>query len=93
MGSFVEGLTYITDDFIKLNFRKTDGVNVLQDAIAMSRDLYESLSESDIEDLKQQRFDKWLASIKAAQDAPPEEPQEQEESQDPEQEESQESEV
>lgn len=75
MGSFVEGLVYISDDFIKLNFRKTDGVNVLQDAIAMSRDLYESMSESDIEALKQQRFDKWLASIAAAQAAAEETPQ------------------
>jgi hypothetical protein len=46
---------------VKIDFEKTDGVYTLQDALHLPDD--HTLSESDIEAMKQQRFDKWLLII------------------------------
>ena len=46
---------------VKIDFEKTDGVYTLQDALHLPDD--HTFSESDIEAMKQQRFDKWLLII------------------------------
>ena len=43
---------------VKIDFEKTDGVYTLQDALHLPDD--HALSESDIEAMKQERFDNWL---------------------------------
>ena len=48
---------------IKIDFTKTDGVYTLQDALYLPDD--HTLTETDIEAMKQQRFDNWLAVITA----------------------------
>lgn len=48
---------------IKIDFTKTDGTYTLQDALYLPDD--NVLTEADIEALKQQRFDNWLAVITA----------------------------
>lgn len=46
---------------IKIDFTKTDGTYTLQDALCLPDD--HTLSEADIDAMKQARFDNWLAII------------------------------
>lgn len=46
---------------VKIDFQKTDGVYTLQDALHLEDD--HAFSEADIEAMKQQRFDNWMAVI------------------------------
>lgn len=43
---------------VKIDFEKTDGVYTLQDALHLPDD--HAFSESDIEAMKQERFDNWI---------------------------------
>jgi hypothetical protein len=46
---------------IKIDFEKTDGLRVLRDAIYLKED--HNLTEEEIEAIKQQRFDTWIAIL------------------------------
>ena len=46
---------------VKIDFEKTDGVYTLQDALHLPDD--HAFSESDIEAMKQERFDNWVAIL------------------------------
>ena len=48
---------------IKIDFTKTDGVNIFNDAIWLEDD--HALSVDDIDAMQQARFDDWLAIITA----------------------------
>lgn len=48
---------------MKIDFTKTDGTYTLQDALYLPDD--HNLSDADIEVIKQQRFDNWVAIITA----------------------------
>ena len=48
---------------IKIDFTKTDGTYTFQDALYLPDN--HALSDSDIEAMKQQRFDNWVAIITA----------------------------
>lgn len=51
---------------ISIPFEKTDGTYTLRDAIILKDD--HTLTEADIEAIKQQRFDNWIAVITAPAD-------------------------
>jgi heme/copper-type cytochrome/quinol oxidase subunit 2 len=57
---------------VKIDFEKTDGVYTLQDALHLPDD--HNFSESDIEVMKQQRFDNWMLVITAPAPEPTPEP-------------------
>ena len=44
-----------------IQFEMTDGVNTLRDAIVLSEGV--TMTDAEIEAMKQQRFDNWLAII------------------------------
>jgi len=46
---------------VKIDFEKTDGVYTLKDALHLPDD--HAFSESDIESMKQQRFDNWMVVL------------------------------
>lgn len=48
---------------IKIDFEKTDGTYTLRDAIVLPDD--HTLTEAEIEAIKQQRWDNWIAIITA----------------------------
>lgn len=48
---------------IKIDFTKTDGVNIFNEAIWLEDE--HTLSVDDIEAMKQKRFDDWLAIVTA----------------------------
>ena len=48
---------------IKIDFTKTDGIYTLRDALHLPDD--HTLTDADIEAMKQERFDKWVAVITA----------------------------
>ena len=51
---------------MKIDFEKTDGQYTLRDAIVLPDD--HNLTEEQIEQIKQQRFDNWLAIITSTPD-------------------------
>jgi hypothetical protein len=53
---------------IKIDFTKTDGTYTLQDAIHLPED--HQLTEAEIEAIKQERFDNWVAIITAPEEPP-----------------------
>ena len=55
---------------MKIDFEKTDGTYTLRDAIILPDD--HNLTEEQIEQIKQQRFDNWLAVITSSVDLPAE---------------------
>ena len=46
---------------VRIDFTKTDGIYTLQDALYLPDD--NQLSDSEIEALKQERFDNWVAVL------------------------------
>jgi hypothetical protein len=48
---------------LRIRFEKTDGKNTFNDALIFSQAEYDALTEQQIEEIKQQRFDNWLAII------------------------------
>lgn len=61
----------LSNGWFKIDFEKTDGVHTYKDALHLSAEDYESKTEEEIEAMKQQRFDNWIAVITAP---PPETP-------------------
>ena len=56
-----------------INFEKTDGVHTLRDAIVLPEGV--TMTEDEIESMKQQRFDNWVKIITTPVENPnPEEP-------------------
>ena len=63
------------DGQVQVIFEKTDGDRVYRDALWMPEAEYDAKSSSDIEALKQERFDNWLAIVNAMPtEAPAEDP-------------------
>lgn len=48
---------------IKIDFEKTDGVYIYRDALWLPED--HTYTEAELEAMKQQRFDRWIAVITA----------------------------
>lgn len=48
---------------IKIDFEKTDGINLYKDALWLDDE--HTFTEEEIESMKQQRFDNWIAIINA----------------------------
>ena len=48
---------------VKINFTKSNEKYSFSDALHFTQQEYDSLTEEEIENLKQQRFDKWYAII------------------------------
>jgi hypothetical protein len=53
------------DGQVQVIFEKTDGDRVYRDALWMSEADYDAKSSNEIEALKQERFDNWLAIVNA----------------------------
>lgn len=53
------------DGQVQLIFEKTDGDRVYRDALWMSEAEYDAKPSNEIETLKQERFDNWLAVVNA----------------------------
>lgn len=58
-------------DFIRIDFEKGDGITTYRDCLCLTQEQYTSLSEQDIEDMKEQRYQSWLAFINAPQEELP----------------------
>lgn len=52
-----------------INFEKTDGVHTLRDAIVLPEGV--TMTEDEIESMKQQRFDNWVKIITTPVDEEP----------------------
>ena len=60
----MEDIIETTDDgMIRIVFEKTDGINSYRDALYFTQEDYSLLVQSDIETLKQARFDNWISII------------------------------
>lgn len=46
--------------FIKIDFERDNGVNTYRDSITLPEEEFQKLSEQDIENLKDQRYQNWL---------------------------------
>jgi hypothetical protein len=53
----------LDNGMLRIRFEKTDGKNTFNDALIFSQAEYDALTEQQIEEIKQQRFDNWLAII------------------------------
>ena len=53
----------LEDGRIKINFTKSNEQYSFSDALHFTKAEYEALTEQDIENLKQQRFDNWYSII------------------------------
>ena len=53
------------DDNVQIVFEKSNGVNILQDVINLTKEEYAALSHVQLENIKQTRFDQWLAFMNA----------------------------
>lgn len=53
----------LDDGSYKINFTKTEGDHTLVDAIVLSPEEYEALTEDDINLIIQQRFDKYFSFV------------------------------
>jgi hypothetical protein len=51
---------------ILIQYNKTVDSRTFSDTIVLSQDEYASMSEEDLENIKQSRFDAWLAVIDAS---------------------------
>jgi hypothetical protein len=56
-------LETLDNGMLRIRFEKTDGKNTFNDALIFSQAEYDALTEHQIEEIKQQRFDNWLAII------------------------------
>lgn len=56
-------ISALNDDYVSINFEKTDGTNTLVDAIVVTKKQYETLTESDISNIEKQRWDDFLLAI------------------------------
>ena len=54
---------FLDDGRVKINFTKSNEKYSFSDALHFTQQEYDSLTEEEIENLKQQRFDKWYAII------------------------------
>ena len=67
-------ITETTEDgMIRIIFDKTDGTNKYRDALYFTQENYNTVTPEQIEAMKQERFDNWLAVITyvAPEEAPP----------------------
>jgi len=62
LGGIME-LETLDNGMLRIRFEKTDGKNTFNDALIFSQAEYDALTEQQIEEIKQQRFDNWLAII------------------------------
>lgn len=60
----------LDNGMLRIRFEKTDGKNTFNDALIFTQAEYDVLNQQQIEEIKQQRFDNWLAIINYV---PPEE--------------------
>jgi len=56
------------EDFIKIDFSMGEDPMIYRDALYLPAD--NTFSDADIEAMKQQRYDNWIALINAASEAP-----------------------
>jgi hypothetical protein len=61
----MEDIINYIDGQVQISFEKVEGSTFFRDALWMLQAEYEVLSHSDIETMKQTRFDNWLAVINA----------------------------
>jgi len=54
---------FLDDGQVKINFTKSNETYSFSDALHFTKQEYETLTEQDIENLKQKRFDNWYAII------------------------------
>jgi len=54
---------FLEDNRVKINFTKSNETYSFSDALHFTQEEYATLTEQDIENLKQQRFDNWYAII------------------------------
>ena len=50
-------------DFIRIDFEKGEGYYIYRDCLTLTQEQFHSLSEQDIEDMKEQRYQNWLYNI------------------------------
>lgn len=55
----------MSTELINIPFTKTDGINTLQDALNLTQKEINDLGDAGLEDMKQQRFNNWVAHITA----------------------------
>lgn len=60
----------LDNGMLRIRFEKTDGKNTFNDALIFTQTEYDALTEQQIQEMQQQRFDNWLAIINYV---PPEE--------------------
>jgi hypothetical protein len=53
----------LDNGMIRIRFEKTDGKNSFNDALIFTQAEYDALTEQQIQEMQQQRFDNWLAII------------------------------
>lgn len=56
-------------DFIRIEFEKGEGYYIYRDCLTLTQEQYENMTEQDIENLKEQRYQSWLEHI----NSPPQE--------------------
>lgn len=54
---------FLDDGHVKINFTKSNEKYSFSDALHFSQEEYYALTEEEIENMKQQRFDKWYSII------------------------------
>ena len=54
---------FLEDNKVKINFTKSNEQYSFSDALHFTQEEYATLTEQDIENMKQQRFDNWYAII------------------------------
>ena len=59
----VDEVIFLENGRVKINFTKSNETYSFSDALYFSQEKYNQLSEQDIENLKQQRFDNWYKVI------------------------------
>lgn len=50
-------------DFIRIEFEKGSGMYVYRDCLTLPKQQYETLTEEDIEAMKEQRYQQWLSVV------------------------------
>ena len=56
-------IIFLEDGRVKINFTKSNEQYSFSDALHFTEEEYAALTEHDIENMKQQRFDNWYAII------------------------------
>lgn len=59
--------------FVKIDFEKGEGYYIYRDSITLTQEQFDSLTEQEIEDLKEQRYQAWLTLINTPSEEQPQE--------------------